>query len=70
MPAPAERFREVHPTLFDLGGLLFELKSLPCVSGDRLASADLPVEFRARMLAEASPRMTESRVPYDLEHVP
>ena len=52
IPAPAERFRTVHPTVFDLCGLQFELESVPGASGDLLAPADLPVKFRALVLEQ------------------
>ena len=42
-------------TLFDLGGLLEELEDLLGVPVDLLTPADLPPQFRARVLAEAVP---------------
>ncbi|MHB1121618.1 MAG: nucleotidyltransferase family protein [Ramlibacter sp.] len=42
-------------TLFDLGGLHVELEQLLGVSVDLLTPGDLPVRFRARVLAEARP---------------
>ncbi len=42
-------------TLFDLGGLQVELEDLLGVSVDLLTPADLPVAFRAKVLAEARP---------------
>jgi predicted nucleotidyltransferase len=42
-------------TLFDLGGLQDELESLLGVHVDVLTPADLPLKFRARVLAEAKP---------------
>ena len=42
-------------TLFDLGALQAELEDLLGVSVDVLTPEDLPVKFRARVLAEASP---------------
>ena len=40
-------------TLFDLGGLQVELETMLGVSVDVLTSADLPIKFRAQVLAEA-----------------
>jgi len=42
-------------TLFDLGGLQDELESRLGVHVDLLTPADLPVKFRAQVLAEAKP---------------
>lgn len=42
-------------TLFDLGGLQDELESLLGVHVDVLTPGDLPVKFRAKVLAEARP---------------
>ena len=42
-------------TLFDLGGLQVELETLLGVRVDLLTPADLPLKFRARVLAEAQP---------------
>ena len=42
-------------TLFDLGGLQVELELLLGVGVDVLTPADLPLRFRARVLAEAEP---------------
>ena len=42
-------------TLFDLGGLQVELEDLLGVSVDLLTPADLPLNFRAKVLAEAQP---------------
>lgn len=42
-------------TLFDLGGLQDELESLLGVHVDLLTPTDLPVKFRAKVLAEARP---------------
>lgn len=42
-------------TLFDLGGLQAELESLLGVHVDLLTPADLPLKFRAKVLAEAQP---------------
>lgn len=42
-------------TLFDLGGLQVELEDLLGVSVDIVTPADLPVKFRAQVLAEAIP---------------
>lgn len=42
-------------TLFDLGGLQDELEALLGVHVDLLTPADLPPNFRARVLAEAQP---------------
>ena len=42
-------------TLFDLGGLQVELESLLGVTVDLLTPGDLPVKFRAKVLAEARP---------------
>lgn len=42
-------------TLFDLGGLQFELESILGVHVDLLTPADLPPKFRAKVLAEAQP---------------
>ncbi|MEI6790509.1 MAG: nucleotidyltransferase family protein [Myxococcaceae bacterium] len=40
-------------TLFDLGGLQVELESLLGVHVDLLTPGDLPLKFRAQVLAEA-----------------
>ncbi len=42
-------------TLFDLGGLQEELKLLLGVDVDVLTPGDLPMKFRAKVLAEAQP---------------
>lgn len=42
-------------TLFDLGGLQDELESLLGIHVDVLTPGDLPVKFRAQVLAEARP---------------
>ena len=42
-------------TLFDLGGLQDELETLLGVRIDLLTPTDLPVKFRASVLAEARP---------------
>jgi predicted nucleotidyltransferase len=42
-------------TLFDLGGLQYELETLLGVHVDLLTPADLPLKFRAKVLAEAQP---------------
>ena len=42
-------------TLFDLGGLQDELESLLGLHVDLLTPGDLPLKFRAKVLAEASP---------------
>ena len=42
-------------TLFDLGGLQDELESLLGVHVDVLTPSDLPLKFRAQVLAEAQP---------------
>jgi len=42
-------------TLFDLGGLQIELQELLGVKVDVLTPDDLPVKFRAKVLAEARP---------------
>jgi uncharacterized protein len=42
-------------TLFDLGGLQDELETLLGIHVDILTPADLPVKFRAKVLAEARP---------------
>ena len=42
-------------TLFDLGGLQDELEELLGVSVDLLTPRDLPLKFRAQVLAEAMP---------------
>ena len=42
-------------TLFDLGGLQVELEELLGVPVDLLTPGDLPVKFRAQVLAEARP---------------
>ncbi|WLI91285.1 nucleotidyltransferase family protein [Massilia sp. R2A-15] len=42
-------------TLFDLGGLQDELETLLGVRVDLLTPADLPLAFRATVLAEARP---------------
>ena len=41
-------------TLFDLGGLQDELESLLGIHVDLLTPNDLPLKFRAKVLAEAS----------------
>ncbi len=43
-------------TLFDLGGLQDELESLLGVHVELLTPADLPLKFRAKILAEAPSR--------------
>ena len=43
-------------TLFDLGGLQVELEELLGVPVDLLTPGDLPVKFRAQVLAEARDR--------------
>lgn len=40
-------------TLFDLGGLQVELESLLGIRVDLLTPGDLPLKFRAKVLAEA-----------------
>lgn len=42
-------------TLFDLGGLQVELEALLGVQVDLLTPGDLPLKFRAQVLAEARP---------------
>jgi len=42
-------------TLFDLGGLQFELEELLGVPVDVLTPGDLPLKFRAHVLSEARP---------------
>ena len=42
-------------TLFDLGGLQVELESLLGLQVDLLTPGDLPLMFRAKVLAEAQP---------------
>ena len=42
-------------TLFDLGGLQDELESLLGLRVDLLMPGDLPLKFRAQVLAEAQP---------------
>jgi predicted nucleotidyltransferase len=42
-------------TLFDLGGLQVELEALLGVPVDLLTPGDLPIKFRAQVLAEARP---------------
>ncbi|WP_373789597.1 nucleotidyltransferase family protein [Delftia acidovorans] len=42
-------------TLFDLGGLQDELESLLGLGVDLLTPGDLPLKFRAQVLAEAQP---------------
>ena len=42
-------------TLFDLGGLQFELEELLGIRVDLLTPADLPPKLRAKVLAEARP---------------
>ena len=42
-------------TLFDLGGLQYELESLLGIRVDLLTPADLPPKFRTKVLAEALP---------------
>ena len=42
-------------TLFDLGGLQDELESLLGIHVDLLTPNDLPLKFRAKVLAEAIP---------------
>ncbi len=42
-------------TLFDLGGLQVELEALLGVHVDLLTPTDLPLRFRAQVLAEAQP---------------
>ena len=42
-------------TLFDLGGLQLELEALLGVPVDLLTPGDLPVKFRAQVLADAQP---------------
>jgi len=56
-------------TLFDLGGLQDELESLLGVHVDLLTPADLPPKFRARVLAEARPVMSQNRLPDYLDHM-
>lgn len=42
-------------TLFDLGGLQVELEALLGVRVDLLTPTDLPLKFRAQVLAQARP---------------
>ena len=42
-------------TLFDLGGLQDELEAILGVRVDLLTAGDLPLKFRAQVLAEAKP---------------
>lgn len=42
-------------TLFDLGGLQVELENLLGVKVDLLTPHDLPIKFRAEVLAQAQP---------------
>ena len=42
-------------TLFDLGGLQYELESWLGLHVDLLTPGDLPLKFRAKVLAEAKP---------------
>lgn len=42
-------------TLFDLGGLQIELEEMLGVSVDVLTPGDLPLKFRDKVLAEATP---------------
>lgn len=42
-------------TLFDLGGLQDELESMLGIHVDLLTPNDLPLKFRAKVLAEAQP---------------
>lgn len=42
-------------TLFDLGGLQIELEEMLGVTVDLLTPGDLPIRFRAQVLAEAAP---------------
>ena len=42
-------------TLFDLGGLQDELESLLGIRVDLLTPVDLPLKYRARVLAQAQP---------------
>lgn len=42
-------------TLFDLCGLQFELETLLGVPVDLLTPGDLPIKFRAQVLADAQP---------------
>ncbi|GAK27544.1 nucleotidyltransferase family protein [Serratia liquefaciens] len=42
-------------TMFDLGGLQAELEALLGIQVDLLTPADLPIKFRAKVLAEAQP---------------
>ncbi|SAL39105.1 DNA polymerase beta subunit [Caballeronia sordidicola] len=42
-------------TLFDLGGLQIELEEMLGVAVDLLTPGDLPIRFRAQVLAEAAP---------------
>ena len=42
-------------TLFDLGGLQAELEEMLGVQVDVLTPGDLPLSFRAKVLAEATP---------------
>lgn len=42
-------------TLFDLGGLQVELEALLGIQVDLLTPGDLPLNFRAQVLAEAQP---------------
>ena len=42
-------------TLFDLGGLQFELEEMLGIRVDLLTPGDLPLKFRDKVLAEARP---------------
>ncbi len=42
-------------TLFDLGGLHFELEELLGVKVDLVTPNELPIRFRARVVSEATP---------------
>ena len=44
-----------HTTLFDLGGLQVALEDMLGVKVDVLTPADLPLKFRAQVLAQAQP---------------
>ena len=44
-----------HTTLFDLGGLQVALEDMLGVKVDLLTPADLPLKFRAQVLAQAQP---------------
>ncbi|WP_037586954.1 nucleotidyltransferase family protein [Stenoxybacter acetivorans] len=46
---------EARTTLFDLGGLQYELQTLLGVSVDLLTPQDLPPKFRQQVLQEAKP---------------